>query len=151
MTGSRPKGRQQHLVGVAFVLVLLAACASGPGVEVPAQDVISGTLTAPAGYDVQGARVFLCSETSCVEREIQQSGSMGTFSFEGLAEGAYQLTAFKVLEDETFLSGCHGAVEDLFCAPASLSPPQEDVAVEMVHIELPGTPDPPPAELRGLN
>ena len=136
-----------------FAILLLSACGAGPNPDpdpdpVP-RDVISGTITASAGYDVQGTELQLCSGEACIDREIGQSGSTATFSFEGLEEGTYQLTAFKEVSEGSFLAGCHGTNDGFACTPTSISPPQQNADITLVLVELPGPPGPPPAELTG--
>lgn len=139
------------VMGLAFcfAILLLSACAAGPNPDpdpVP-QDVISGTITAPAGYDVQGTEIQLCFGEICIDREIGQSGSSATFSFEGLEEGTYQLTAFKEVSEGSFLAGCHGTSDEFVCTPTSISPPQQNAYITLTLVELPSPPGRPPEEL----
>ena len=82
----------------------------------------------------------------CLEREIEQSGSTATFTFDGLEEGTYELIAFKTLTETSFLAGCHGTSDGFICTPASISPPQQNADIALTLVDLPEPPEPPPAE-----
>lgn len=132
-------------VGSLVLALLLGACGSETAPDGAAENVISGTVTAPAGYDVQGTQLQLCAEQDCLEQQIDQTGTSATFAFENLEEATYRLTAFKQASETSFLVGCYGTNDGPVCLPEAISPPERNADITLTLSELPTPPGPPPA------
>lgn len=141
------KNRRAQIVYVGSLLLalLLGACGSETAPDDAAGNVISGTVTAPSGYDVQGTELQLCVEQDCLEQQVNQTGTSATFAFENLEAGTYQLTAFKQASETSFLVGCYGTNDGPICIPDPISPPERNANVALMPSELPTPPEPPPA------
>lgn len=141
------KSRRQQIayVGSLLLALLLGGCGSETVPGGATGNVISGTVTAPTGYDVQGTELQLCAEQDCLEQQINQTGTSSTFAFENLAEGTYRLTASKQASETSFLVGCYGTNDGPICLPDAISPPEHNANVVLMLSELPAPPGPPPA------
>lgn len=129
------------------VLLFIVSCSTPQdvGTVVP-QDVIAGAVTAPEGQDVKGAELYLCpvDGSECQSAIIDDSGTRGEFRFEDVVPGEYHLTAFKSVAEDRFLAGCHGAFREVMCEPSRISPPDLRANINLVLVEMPALPAPPP-------
>lgn len=145
----KPKHGRFRLAALVLVLSACTGPSEGPG-GTPGDPtpgaVISGTVTAPPEYGVQGTTVRLCAEgLRCLEYEVGQSGATAAFAFEDLETGTYRLAAIKQLSETRFLAGCFGDVQGSFCVPREIAPPHRSADIALFLSEVPQPPGPPPS------
>jgi hypothetical protein len=99
---------------------------------------ISGTVTAPAGGDVAGARVFACydNEPNCArlgEVTLTEAGASSSYQLGSLPAGSYSIYALKESVVEDYL-GWYIEPGDPSATPALVTPPAANIDIRMIAV-----------------
>lgn len=130
-----------RLLLTGLLVLGLAACSSPNNTNPPADNSLSGTVSAPQGGDVQNTTVQACfidgdrcdaNSPNTKQLDITQAGSSAPYSFSGLAVGQYGVFAAKDVNGNSTVDngdyfGCFGDAQGC----QAVTPPANGIGVSM--------------------
>lgn len=124
-----------HTLLLGSLLGLLVGC----GEVVPGGNGnIAGTVTAPAGGDVAGTRVYAClaNDPNCesLNVAVEQSGSSAAYRIFNLASGSYGVIALKDVDGDgnPGIGDYYGNYKAADGRPGLVTPPESGVDIQMM-------------------